>query len=480
MSNTNGLIECRSVCGAGNTASAFYLRKGQPATLMSPVQITSPDKTQTATLSESNAGLFSVSNPSGSVQMDLGPDGGLVVNTDPQAGGTDLGIEIQRSDNANAVASLKVDENGAAVIDSYQGFAYVRSTQGANEYSMILSADPFTGLCTISNNNNGADGEIIINTATAADSKLTVQVRPNAAVASGITITNVPNAAAQSATVNAGVDGSLELSATTNVVRVIADGNGGGAAGLTVKPATATGISCANLQNSATATNPSIISLYNASATAGGLTSGHFQVFGYSGAGYSTIKEIIDADYDGSSILMGDGSTVGGAVVSVAGPSGSGRVYDTIYNPASVPAQFTMAGFNYPVGSSAVSGASTTLTLVEGKSYLVNGVITLTRNGYAQDPISNGNYVVPGPFSVRFQMRLTGAAPPSNNTGVLTYAPTGNYAFGSPLADEGCWIPVTGVFTCPAGVTGAYLYAFGSDATVEFGTNGFIGTIQPF
>ena len=369
MSNTNGLLECRSVCGAGNPDSSFYLRKGQPISIVSPLTILSPDRTESATLAEDNSGLLSITNTPGSILMTTGPDAGVQIATDPQSSNTNSGLTVVRADSSNAIAGFKVDSGGAAVIDSYQGFAYVKSTQGSNNYSMILTADPFTGLCTISNPNNNADGEIIINTATAADSKLTVQVRPNSAVASGISIINVPNAPTQSATVNAAVDGSLELSATTNVVRVLADGNGGAGAGLTVKPATDVGISCLNLQNSSAATNPSIITLYNASATGGGLTSGHLQVYGYSGAGYNTIREIVDADYDGSAITLGDPSTAGGAVVSVAGASGSSRVYDPIYNPP--PAFTSITSYT----TTLTSATSATFPITATGLYMINAYI---------------------------------------------------------------------------------------------------------
>jgi len=126
---------------------------------------------------------------------------------------------------------------------------------------------------------------------------------------------------------------SIALEAQNNFNIAVGNATGGGA-GFLSKPvdqvAGAGGISIFNGSASAT---PTYFTTFNASVNAGGLTAGNLQTFGYSGA---NVKEITSFTADGSSAIVGDASTVGGAVLSVNGPQGPSRVFDPKYNPVPV------------------------------------------------------------------------------------------------------------------------------------------------
>ena len=72
MANTNGLISSKDVCATGAPGSAFFVRKGDPIAVPSPIQVVSADGTDTLTIAESNAGDATIST-SGNVNVTGGP-----------------------------------------------------------------------------------------------------------------------------------------------------------------------------------------------------------------------------------------------------------------------------------------------------------------------------------------------------------------------------------------------------------------------
>ena len=62
MSNTNGLIPCTAVCATGKPDSNYYLRKGEPLSLPSPLTLVSPDGTKTGGIAVGNDGTMVFAN----------------------------------------------------------------------------------------------------------------------------------------------------------------------------------------------------------------------------------------------------------------------------------------------------------------------------------------------------------------------------------------------------------------------------------
>jgi hypothetical protein len=183
-------------------------------------------------------------------------------------------------------------------------------------------------------------------------------------------------------------DSDVSLVPGSGTVSVVADG--GANKGLVVKPATeATGVASITLRNGATATTPSYYTLYNASVAGGGLTSGNLQLFGYSGSP-TVIREIFEFNPTGSSLALGDSSTVGGANVFVQGTLGAGRVYDTLYNiPPAPPAP---VAFNevFTWTTDMTSGQNlTTFTIPATGLYMLYTYIDLTSASLATNDVNN-------------------------------------------------------------------------------------------
>lgn len=128
--------------------------------------------------------------------------------------------------------------------------------------------------------------------------------------------------------------------------------------GLVVVPNNTTGTGKISVFNGTSSAVPTYYDLYVGGTTGGGISANHLQVFGYSAG---LIREVFDAEPDGSSIALGDDSIVGGCVLSVNGPSGSGRVYDELYNRPVVAQQIpgTLALISIP----ATGGANPAKTL---------------------------------------------------------------------------------------------------------------------
>lgn len=329
MSNTNGLLSSRDVASTGAYDSNYFVRKGEALVIPSPLQIISPDTTEVGTIAESNAGDMTLSTGS-QIILAPGVDTDVVIATEPSVAGNEAGLTITRTLPTTQACSIHLDQTGTLDISPQQGGLNLFS-QGQTR-SLSLYCDP-TGYCAISNGNNGSDGTLIINTASATNSKLTLQVRPPIGQSSGLKIINVTNASLQSANVSAGIDGALELSSTFNAVRVKADGGDG--IGLIVAPSDEVlGASALNIRNGSASATPTNFVVYNASDSGGGLAAGHLQTFGYSNSGL-TIREVMDCTVDGSSISLGDDGTVGGCALTVKGTLGDSRVNDPIYNPVS-------------------------------------------------------------------------------------------------------------------------------------------------
>ena len=142
-------------------------------------------------------------------------------------------------------------------------------------------------------------------------------------------------------------DQALELVAPdSNKIRVYADTGSGN--GFKLVPGTATGAGGLTIANSgATGALPSEFVFYNATVSGGGLDAGHLALYGYSGGSDALI---LDAQPDGSNIILGDGAVVGGAVVEVSGTLGTSRVNDPVYNPS-----VSNTGFSFTAGP-ALSG----------------------------------------------------------------------------------------------------------------------------
>lgn len=141
----------------------------------------------------------------------------------------------------------------------------------------------------------------------------------------------------QSATLSINNAGLTQLVAA-GAVEIESAGNGTGIyeysdGGSYITPYSATSNATLNLLNGPSATTPSRITFFNTSLTGGGNTSGDLGVYGYTGAGLGTVRRLYGSTAIGSVFDVGDATTVGGAVLNVNGPSGAGRVFDTVYNP---------------------------------------------------------------------------------------------------------------------------------------------------
>ena len=67
MSNRNGLISSTDVASTGDPSSDFFLRKGEPVAVPSPIQVLSPNGGSVGSISEDNTGNLSLTSPAGVV-----------------------------------------------------------------------------------------------------------------------------------------------------------------------------------------------------------------------------------------------------------------------------------------------------------------------------------------------------------------------------------------------------------------------------
>jgi len=225
--NQNGLLSSNDVSATGDTSSNFFLRKGQPIAVLSPLQIISPDTTKVTTIS--------------------------------------------------------VDNSGSTVIDSELDLTF------ANNDGNVFFQAP--------------DGSRLgVNVANGGDTTFqTVGVAQLTLVSDGI---------------------------TTIAPAVQTSGNG-----------------ALRIQNGTACPVPANFVTYVGGQSSGGLTIGNLQTYAYIG---SNINKVLDISPLGNAVSIGSAATVGGAVVTVDGPSGVSRVLDPIYNPPSTSTFITLFDYNVP------------------------------------------------------------------------------------------------------------------------------------
>lgn len=129
------------------------------------------------------------------------------------------------------------------------------------------------------------------------------------------------------------VTDEIQIQSLNNFTVVIGDAGGGGGGFATRPFNTQTEPGGISIFNGSSSAIPTYFTTYVASVSGGGLTAGHLQTYGYVGA---AVKEIIDFSSDGATATVGDSGTVGGSVLSVTGPQGLSRVFDSKYNPVPV------------------------------------------------------------------------------------------------------------------------------------------------
>lgn len=240
---------------------------------------------------------------------------------------------------------------------------------------------------------------------------------------------------------------AVVIEPVNNFTIVVGDGNNGGGAGLQVKPKTdATGVGAISLFNGAASAEPTYYSIYNASVTAGGLTAGNLQTFGYSG---NDINQISNFTVDGSSATFGENVT-GGFSLSVNGSLGLSRVNDPIYNPVVVPPTTTITTV-FTSGETLNAGSSTPATplmiqpgnyQLQVALYLVNppsgSTISLPAGGSitavyqpVPDPVNLSDFSGLNVTTAMLVLPATNSANiPSFSTGIFTVTVAENYGIG--------------------------------------------------
>jgi hypothetical protein len=109
--------------------------------------------------------------------------------------------------------------------------------------------------------------------------------------------------------------------------------------GMQIQPANETlGVGGLVIRNGASSAEPSKFAFFNSSETGGGLTAGFLDLYGYSSfsPGPTIVRRLMNISPLGNSIVLGDLSIVGGAIIGIAGPSGVARVFDPVYNPVTL------------------------------------------------------------------------------------------------------------------------------------------------
>lgn len=187
---------------------------------------------------------------------------------------------------------------------------------------------------------------------------------------------------------NTAVDGKLAIGATPYANYLQEDSTGNlllnvptegiilkSAQGVIITPSTVANSATLQLKNSASSSVPTYYELYNASATGGGVTVGHLQLFGYSSLGAPTVvREILDIQPTGDNVAIGDGAIVGGCSVLVNGTLGASRVYDNTYNKPVVAQQV--------VGTTVLTSVPATGNPNPAKSIATFTLTSATRNSF--------------------------------------------------------------------------------------------------
>ena len=252
---------------------------------------------------------------------------------------------------------------------------------------------------------------------------------------------------------------AIILNPNDNFTVVVGNATGGGA-GLSVKPDDqVNGVGGISLFNGSDSATPTYYTTYNASITAGGLTAGHLQTYGYSGAGGSIVNQISDFTSDGSSATFGE-DVVGGAVVSINGSLGLSRVNDPLYNP--VPPT-TVVTTVYTSGQTLNAGVSTPATplMIQPGNYQFQVALILSNAPGSTISLPAGGSITAVYQPVPFPTNLPNFSALNITTAMLTV----------PAADSSN-IPSfsSGIFT----VTVAETYGIGLEVVgnYDFGTGG--------
>lgn len=139
--NSNGLLSSRDVAATGAVASNFYVRKGDPITMKSPLVIVSPNGADTATISEANGGQLSVAAPNnivleceGAVVMNPGEGEGIVMNGSA-GNGAPVGLVMINS---------QAPEEQAEVLAAADGSLFLASTAGVVSLKGDVNVEPAT------------------------------------------------------------------------------------------------------------------------------------------------------------------------------------------------------------------------------------------------------------------------------------------------------------------------------------------------
>jgi hypothetical protein len=125
----------------------------------------------------------------------------------------------------------------------------------------------------------------------------------------------------------------------------------------------------------------------------GGLSAGHLALYGYSSGGDALI---MDAQPNGSAVILGDGAVVDGAIVSINGTKGgsqlTSRVNDPVFNPAVSNTGYTFTAGPALSGNGLYSGSDITL---EPGLYLFQLELGLN---------NSGSFNIPSPGSLVFYL----------------------------------------------------------------------------
>jgi len=115
MSNDNGLISSLDLSATGAVDSNFFLRKGQPITVPSPLEIISPDGTKTTTISVSNSGSTVIDSE---LDLRFENNDGNVFFTAPD--GTIFAVAVSNGGDTNfqtsGTAQLNITSDGVTTI----------------------------------------------------------------------------------------------------------------------------------------------------------------------------------------------------------------------------------------------------------------------------------------------------------------------------------------------------------------------------
>lgn len=274
-------------------------------------------------------------------------------------------------------------------------------------------------LASLSINNAGltslsCSGEL--NILPASNKEVVIATDSNAPAGLVITNTAAPN---EQATVRCDGFGNLELSASTQRVVVLAQGQDNG--GLLVGPVNnTTGVGGISLRNGVNSMNPTRFTFFCASESAGGFTPGNLQLFGYNGSGP---RRILDFTNDGDNLTFGR-QRPGGAIVSINGSQGLGRVYDTVYNQPPVQ------------------------TISVGEILQQSGESSAREETFDAMPTPNifqnisGNFSFSVPKTGRYMIEVTMFAGSGGNELKLAGTPISTIPDNNPSLKQGSWILV--------------------------------------